>query len=291
MKPAGLISLAVIATAVLSGCEKKAEGQVAAVVNGEEITLQEVNAELGNTQAANDAQKEEARKAALQRVIQRRLLAQEARKEGLDKDVDFLIRRRALEDSLLVMALSNKLGSTIRVPETTKIEQFIKDQPFMFGDRSTLNLDVVQFDMPTDPNKLQGLKDAHSMEQVMAVLRAQSIQFNRAPAKWDSAQINPALLRQVNALPAGEPFIMSQNGKVIAAVVSSVEKAPATGDNAKPLAANAIRQGELNKLIGDRLKSATEKATIEYQTGFAPPKPAAAGAKPAAGTPATPAAK
>ena len=33
----------------LSACEKKAEGQVVAVVNGDEITAQEVNGELGAT--------------------------------------------------------------------------------------------------------------------------------------------------------------------------------------------------------------------------------------------------
>src|ERR1043166_1152046 len=78
------VSLA-MSMVLLAGCAKKAEGQVAAVVNGEEITLQEVNAELGDGNVPEGAAGAAARQTALQRIVQRRLLAQTARDEGLDK--------------------------------------------------------------------------------------------------------------------------------------------------------------------------------------------------------------
>ena len=47
----------------------------------------------------------------------------------------------------------------------------------------------------------------------------------------------------------------------------------------RPLATQAIRREELNKIGEDRLKEAKAKAKIEYQPGYEPPKaPAAAGA-------------
>ena len=70
--PHATILISCLALSVsLSGCEKKATGQVAAVVNGDEVTLQEVNAELGNANIPDGAQKEKARSAILQRLVRR----------------------------------------------------------------------------------------------------------------------------------------------------------------------------------------------------------------------------
>src|SRR3546814_20624863 len=65
----------------LAACDKEPTGQVAAVVNGDEITLQEINAELGNTAIPEGVDKKVVQQAALERIVERRLLAQAARDE------------------------------------------------------------------------------------------------------------------------------------------------------------------------------------------------------------------
>ena len=278
MKTCGHLALVALLALGLSGCQKKAEGQVAAVVNGEEITLQEINAELGNGNFPAGADKTADRQATLQRIIQRHVLAQAARKDGLDKDAEYLLKRRALDDALLIQMLAKKIGATIRIPENRQLEAVIKDRPAMFGSRSVLTLDRIQFPTPADRAKLQLFKDAHSMDAVAATLHSQNIAFNRAPAKLDTAQIPAETLRQIEALPSGEPFILEQGSFVTAAVVTARQAVPMDNDQAKPMAARLLRNEALNKAVDQRLKSAMAEAKIEYQTGFAPPKPA----KPAA---------
>ncbi|UZK67727.1 SurA N-terminal domain-containing protein [Sphingomonas sp. M1-B02] len=279
---------------VLGGCQKKAEGQVAAVVNGEEITIQEVNSEVGAVDLPKSVDKDAIRQQALQRIIERRLLAQVAKEEGLDKDGEYLIRRRALDDNLLAQMLAKKIGATIRIPEAAKLDEYIKKSPAMFGGREILTLDRIQFAVPADPTTLKPLQAARNMDQVEATLRQLNIQFSRAPAELDTARTPPAILSQINALPSGEPFILPQGRSATAAVVTARRAVPLAGDGAKPVAANAVREEELAKAIEGRLKAATSAAKIEYQTGFAPAKPSAAkkAASPAApaASPATPAA-
>ena len=149
----------------------------------------------------------------------------------------------------------------------------------MFGGRSVLTLDRIQFSSQAEHAKLQSLKDAHSMDAVAATLRSQNIAFNRAPTKLDTAQIPAPALHQIEALPAGEPFIIEQGGVVTAAVVTARQAVPMDNDQAKPMAARLLRNEALNKAVDQRLKSAMAEAKIEYQTGLAPPrsaKPAAA---------------
>ena len=85
---------ALVCLALLAACEKKATGQVAAVVNGEEITLQEINTELEalspSQQDAKD--KKKLQQAALQRIVERRLLAQAARDDGLDEGATLVMQ-------------------------------------------------------------------------------------------------------------------------------------------------------------------------------------------------------
>ena len=96
------IVLAVGIALMASACTKKAEGQTVAIVNGEEITAAELNAELGNAKIPEGADKNQARSRVLQAMIDRRLLAQQARKDGIDKTPEFLNRQRRATDEWLV---------------------------------------------------------------------------------------------------------------------------------------------------------------------------------------------
>ncbi|MFD1788390.1 SurA N-terminal domain-containing protein [Sphingomonas floccifaciens] len=285
MKKFILLASAVAVMAPLAACNKKAEGQVAAVVNGDEITVQEVNAEIGTTELPKGADKELIRKQALQRIIDRRLLAQVAKEDGIDKSAEYLIRRRTLDDTLLIQLLAKKIGSTIRIPTATKVDEFMKNRPFAFGDRAILSLDRIQFAMPQDPKQLDALKNAHSMDQVAAALQQLGIKFERGQGELDTARIDPNVLQQIYKLPNGEPFIVPAGNVVTAAVITGRRPLPMLGDTAKPVAANALRDEELGEAVQRRLKAATSTAKIEYQQGFAPP-PKGAPTPKAAATPA-----
>lgn len=87
-----LIAALLAGTSLLAACDQEPTGQVAAVVNGEEITLQEINAELAGLNVPQGVDEKRVRQAALQRIVDRRLLAQAAKEEGVDQSPEFLVR-------------------------------------------------------------------------------------------------------------------------------------------------------------------------------------------------------
>lgn len=258
-------------TLLLASCQQEATGQVAAVVNGEEITLQEINAELGQAQLPEGFDKEQVQQGALQRILDRRLLAQAAREDGLDKTPEFLIRRRQLEDALLVQLLGQRTGSTAAVPEAKAIADFMRENPAVFSGRTIYTVDRIQFPVPSDPNALKALEDDHSMDAVAATLRQMGIKFTRDVAPMDSAQLGQERLNRLRALPEGEPFVISEGGVVSVGVITGGTAQPVPDDQARPAAVQMMRERALSDAMRQRLTSAKAEAEIKYQEGFAPP--------------------
>ena len=264
---------------VLAGCGRVAGGQVAAVVGDDEITLQEINAEIGNAQVPKGADAKAIQQAALQRIVERRLLAGLARDDGLDKQPEYIIRQRQLDDALLVQLLRDQAGRSIRIPSEAALDKYVAEHPGRFAERTLLRLDQIRFPMPADPTKLRALEADHSMDAVAASLKELAIAFERVPATLDSSQVPPAVLARIDGLPAGEPFIVPDGGVVSVSVVNGRLPAPVVGAAARPIAVQMIRNEELAKNLEQRFKAKKAAVKIEYQPGFEPPKPA----KPAAG--------
>jgi EpsD family peptidyl-prolyl cis-trans isomerase len=267
---------------MIAACEKEATGQVAAVVNGNEITLQEVNAEMAGANIPPGTSKEEVQKAALQRIVDRRLLADTARGEDLDKSPEFLIRQRQLEDALLVQLLGQKLARTTSVPTAQEITAFMKKNPGTFENRTVYQIDRIQFQAPADPGALKAMQDDHSMAAVAARLQGMGIKFERQQSEMDSARLGEQRLKQITALPAGEPFLVIEGGVVTVGVITGQKQVPVTGPDARPLAVDALRNENLANALRQRLAAEKAKAKIEYKEGFSPQAIPVAAKRPAA---------
>src|SRR6478609_7469266 len=107
------IVLTIALVLLSSACQKKPAGQTVAVVNNEEITSSDLNAELAGENASVTGTTQQARAQALQNVIDRRLLSQQARSEGLDKSPDFLNQQRRATEDLLIRMLLMRQANTV----------------------------------------------------------------------------------------------------------------------------------------------------------------------------------
>ena len=71
-------------------------------------------------------------------------------------------------------------------------------------------------------------------------------------------------------MPVGEPFIVKVGNRAIASVISAREDKPIVGDQARPMAADALRKEQGAKDMANRVSGLRKGAKIEYQKGFAP---------------------
>jgi len=265
-----LLGGAVFIALCAASCTKTPKGQILAIVNGEEISLQELNAELQGVSIPEGVDRDQIRRQVLQRLIDRKLIVQRAREEGLDKSPDYVTQQRRLDENLLVSLLGQKIAATVPLPNDGDIQRYIGSNPSQFADRQRLVLDQIQFAAPKDPRKLMALKDAHSLEAVAAGLDRLGLAYARSRGVIDTGQLDPQIVKIVQALPPGEPFVLPAGGRFIASVVVSREASPTPAAVARSAAAEMVRRKDLAAESRAQVARARSTAQIEYQHGYEP---------------------
>lgn len=256
------------------------KGQVVATLDGEDITVHELNAELMGVALPSGERRRAIEQAALQQIINRKILADVARERGLDKTPMYILQERRADEALLVQLLQRDIASKMQQPTREQAERYIAENPQLFAERKIYTLDQIQFQQPEDIRRLQAFEPLTTMDQVEAKLIEDRIQYRRAPAQLDSVGANPELIAQINRLPAGEIFLIPTGQVVLANLITGTKTEPFTGDAAIAYATRQLQQQQLSQAASRELDEKLKKAreTVQYQEGFAPPKAPAAGA-------------
>ena len=288
---------AVLLVAACDGASKAPSGQVVATVDGKEVTIHEMNAEMQGLPKAADADKLKLiQSVALARVIERKTLVAEAQKRKLDKNPQFLLARERANDTLLVQALQADVVKGQPAVTREAAQKFISDNPSIFGDRKIYMLDQIQFLRPANFETL-GLKDAKTMGDVEKLLADANIEYRRAPQQIDSLTTDPRLIDvigKVTVQSKGEPFMLANQPQGAPApviyinLVTDTKTQPFIGEKAIAYAQQILQRQGTEKRLQDALKTFTDaaKPKIVYAKGYGPPVFPKAPAAPPAGAPA-----
>jgi len=281
----------------LAGCGnsgKPPEGQVVATVDGKDVTIHELNAEIAQIpKQGSDAPRKLVESVALARVIERKMLVQEATKRKLDQNPQFLLARQRTDETLLVQALQTDIVQKVTAMPRENAQKFVAENPQVFGDRKVFTLDQIQFLRPANIDQLP-LKDAKTMSDVEKILIDANIEYRRAPQQLDSLTVNPALTTEIVRLTSvsnPEPFMFADQPAgapapiIYVNSVTNSKTMPFIGERAIAYAQNILQRQEIQKRLATQLKTFQEtyKAKVIYGKGYGPPVfPKAPAATPAA---------
>jgi EpsD family peptidyl-prolyl cis-trans isomerase len=280
----------VAAAALVGGCNKKGDvpkGQVVATVDGTDITVHELNAEIALAQAPASVPRATVEKAALQRIVERKMLADVASKQGLDKNPNFILARRRTDEGLLVQALQGSIASKVPQVTTAEADKYVAAHPAQFAERKVYVIDQIQFLRPDNIASL-GLGPAKTMADVQHLLTTANIEYRRQPTSVDTLTVAPQLTDAISKIVARdqhEVFMFADQPRGAPAPVmyvneiTEIQSQPFLGTKAVALAQRQMQQQAVQKALLEALKKyqAEAKGKIVYATGYGPPE---AGAKP-----------
>jgi len=281
-----LVSALAIAACGDGSSEKKAATQVAAKVNGGEVSVHQINFVLQRTPSIPADQVEAVRRQVLEGLIDQELAVQQAIEAKLDRTPNVMQMLEASRREILARAYLEQAGGGGAKPSAAEIRAYYNDHPDLFAKRKVYRLEEINF--PGTPELVRTVKEqlarGKSSADVLAALRADGVAVSGGVAIKAAEQISLDLLPRLAAAKDGQPQVFEDAGKAAIVTVLATKSEPM--DEAK--APSYIESYLSNKQKSDRateaMKQLRAKAKIEYAGDFAGSKPAAPVAEKAAPT-------
>lgn len=229
------------AAALLSACGSKPAatpaGQVAATVGGQEITLSEVLLEMGPLSTRADAAA--VQPAALQQIVNRKLVSAEAIKQGLDKlPVGAIVLQRARELALIKL-LQQSVQSRVPRASADEAKAYVNDNPVAFAQRKLVALE--QYNIPTiSPEILKQMRPLERLDDIVGLLDANKVAYERGSSVLDLMTIDPAAARQIAAMKVDAVFVTPSGVSAQVSRIREFADKPVTGPEAITAATNII---------------------------------------------------
>ncbi|MBB4857391.1 EpsD family peptidyl-prolyl cis-trans isomerase [Novosphingobium chloroacetimidivorans] len=257
-----LVMMACCLAALLAGCDKKApEGQVVAVVNGEEVTRRELATEPG---AANGDVAQPQLAAMLSGVVDRKLAAAEAKRLELDQTPRFVAQAKRLQEVMLSRTLFDRWISEIPPPQPAAIAAYVAQNPQRFDGRKLFLIDRIET-ADSGPNK-EAIGPLQTNDAIAAYLDAHDQPYRRERAVLDSTGLPLALYRKLVTLPPETPIAVAQGGRLLIVAAQQTRDAPLPPAEKSAAAVLALKQVK----VQEKLAALRKTAKVSYQPGYRP---------------------
>jgi EpsD family peptidyl-prolyl cis-trans isomerase len=288
---AALIGLA------LGGCGKESAkeqsrsmpaGQAAAKVNGNEITVLQIQTQIGNADGIRPEQLKAAQRHALDKILDQELLAQQALDKKLDQTADVQLAMDAARREILARAYLEQVASAAGKPTAEEISAYYERHPELFKERRVFNLREIAINAGQElmPVLQAEVGKARSLNDVVAWLKSQNIQFATNAGVKSAEQLPMEILPRFHQLKDGETAIIPSPGGIMVIQVVTSQAQPLDLHAATPFIEQSLATAKRGDLASAEIRRLRGSAKIEYVGEFA--KPAGEPGKSATGSPQIP---
>lgn len=272
-----LLPLLLLLALVISGCgksekagAKQSNDQVVAKVNGEEITIHQVNFQLSRMGQMNQEQAKIASKQVLASLITQEILKQKALETKLDQDPMILQALALSKDQLLAQAYLQKTIEKAPKASTEEIDSFYKEHPELFENRRVFRLQelVVNIDKYKFAETEATLKTIKDINQIATWLRDNNYPFTVNSNVKAAEELPMALLNKLQGLKDGEIMFVPNNKTFNILQITASQTQPISRTKATPIIEQYFFNQNKNKLAKKEMLALNEKANIEFVGAF-----------------------
>ena len=253
------------------GDAKKSDTQVVAKVNGDEISIHQVNLQLGRAGKMDEAQSKAVSQQIVSKLVDQQLLKQKALEDKLDRDPRVLQIIEASKSEILAQAYLEKVSSKAKKPSAAEIDTFYTEHPELFEKRRIFRLQelVVQAAPEKFAEIEAGVKDIKNINEVALWLKEHQFQFTPNSNVRTAEQLPGNLLKVLQPLADGEMFLLKTDRSLNVVHLAASQSQPVARDKATPIIEQYFLNLNKTNLITEEVKGLKDKAKIEYVGAFA----------------------
>ncbi len=258
------------------GTQSSSKGtQVVATVNGEEITVLQLNRMLESSGVREVTP--EVRRHAIDSLTAEALLVQAALEAKIQRDSGFVQSLEQARRQLLAQLFAERVVYPKSVVTATEIADYYNREPLLFANRRKFRLTTFRAaGADLTPQVSAELQQVKSVNDVRGILDARGIKYETQLASVAPEQLPVEELPAFAKASVGDLFINpGKDGSVMLMSVTAIEDdVPLTLERARPMIEEFLRNSRNRQATDEYLARARASAKIVYTSpGDAPPKP------------------
>jgi EpsD family peptidyl-prolyl cis-trans isomerase len=277
------VCTAIVASLTLAGCGSGEDGekkstQVAAKVNGDEITVHQVNQGMQRLGSVPEGQVKQAQKQILDRLVDQQLLVQKAVEQKLDRDPTVVATIEASRRQILAQAYIQRVMGGAAKGSEAEAKEFYATHPELFQERRIYRFAQMAIAAQGDEQqairaKLEELDRSPDKSRILAQLaewlKQKDIRFRATQATQAAEQLPLEALPRYHQMKVGDLLFQPSAQGVVVSQLTASQTQPLNEEQAKPFIEQFLQNRERLKLSEDEMKRLREAAKIEYVGDFA----------------------
>ncbi|MBL8390612.1 MAG: EpsD family peptidyl-prolyl cis-trans isomerase [Candidatus Accumulibacter sp.] len=272
-----LVSALAIAACGDRSSEKKVATQVAAKVNGGEVSVHQINFVLQRTPSIPADHVESVRRQVLEGLIDQELAVQQALEMKLERTPNVMQMVEASRREILARAYLEQAGGGGVKPSAAEVRSYYNDHPDLFAKRKVYRLEEINFaGTPEVVGRVkEHLAKGKTSADVVAALRADGVVVSGGVSVKAAEQISLDALPRLAAAKEGQPQLFEDVGKAAIVTVLATKSDPMDEAKAPSYIESYLSNKQKSERATEAMKQLRAKAQIEYAGDFAGSKPAA----------------
>ena len=259
-----------------TGSDKKT-GQVVASVDGAEITVHQLNAELGrlNIPPASADAADRITAGVLRNLVDQQLLVEQAKEKDLDRAPQVVQALELAKRQILAQAYIRQLAGSPQAPVEQELVEYYNQHPELFQNRKLYTLrTVVVSRQGLNPAAIDIMQKSNSLAEVEAYLKSQNTPYQQTTVVHPAEDIPMGMLPKMVNARANQLFLLQGATQVTIYNVVSANDQPITLEQAKPIITRYLHSQSNEQRVRAELSHLRKAAKIVYQGQFAGQNPA-----------------
>lgn len=247
-------------------------GQVAARINGEEVTVHQINDRLATWAAPGEdtGPNGAGLGRTLNRLVELTLLRQEAEAQGLAQKPDVMRALQAARAEVLARALAQQIGEDEAPPAPHLVRRYYDEHPEAFARRRVFHVQEIRAQASEEALRpvVAQLGDYRQPQGLARALEKAGHRGTLSQAQVASDQLPPSQLQRLQKLSPGQPLLMEDGQGLRVWWVQAAVDQPIDWEQAQPVIERMLISKARAERVRVELQRLRERANVEFVGDF-----------------------